>query len=294
LHAVESGSNLFGVTAPDSSLPNNAAGITDSRYQLKSVGRALRLMEILAEHADHGLSVTEAASLLGASKSATFSMLQTLVAFNFATDSERGPRYRLGPAVLRLADSHTRSNPLVALVRPHLRSLTEETGWTSRLASHQDGYPVFIDRVDGPGSIRFFTSIGIREQPHHSAAGKAILAELDESSVRLIARETGLPRRTRHTITDVTALLADLALIRTRGFAVDDGEDETGILCLGAAFSGRDGRPLGAVSITGLKAEVPDWKVQELGSIVRAHADQMTLAVGGTARSTGPNIQGTE
>jgi IclR family transcriptional regulator, acetate operon repressor len=279
------------VTVSDSVLPNSKNETTDSRYQLKSVGRALRLLEILAENADHGLSVTEAAALLGASKSATFSMLQTLVTFNFATDAERGPRYRLGPAVLRLADSHTRSNPLVALVRPHLRALTEETGWTSRLASHQDGYPVFIDRVDGPGSIRFFTSVGIREQPHHSAAGKAILAELDESIVRRIATETGLPRRTRNTITDVSSLLADLALCRTRGFAVDDGEDESGVLCLGAAFSGRDGRPVGAVSITGLKADVPDWKVQELGSVVRAHADQMTIAVGGAAHNSRPSAQ---
>jgi IclR family transcriptional regulator, acetate operon repressor len=286
LRGVTGRPTLFGVTAADSSLPNKES--RDSRYQLKSVSRALRLLEILAENADHGLSVTEAAALLGASKSATFAMLQTLVSFNFATDVERGPRYRLGPAVLRLADSHARSNPLVGLVRPHLRSLTDETGWTSRLATHQDGYPIFIDRVDGRGSIRFFTSVGVREQPHHSAAGKAILAELDESVVHRIASENGLPRRTRHTITDVSSLLADLALCRTRGFAIDDEEDEAGVLCVGAAFSGRDGRPVGAVSITGLKADVPDWKVQELGSIVRAHADQMTMAIGGNVRGSRP------
>jgi len=270
------------MTVVDSSLPNQRGPAPGGKYELKSVSRALRLLEILADNGDDGLSVTEAAAQLGASKSATFAMLQTLVGFNFATEFDRGPRYRLGPAVLRLADSHTRSMPLVNLVRPIMQALTDQTGWTSRLATHQNGYPVFIDRVEGPGSIRFYTPLGIREMPHRSAAGKAILADLDESVVRRIAEETGLPERTRHTITDITTLLKDLALVRTRGFAVDDEEDDQGVLCVGATILGRDGQPAGAVSITGLKADVPDWRVQELGRIVRAHADQMAVAIGGT------------
>lgn len=117
--------------------------------------------------------------------------------------------------------------------------------------------------------------------PHRSAAGKAILAALDEALVRSIAHETGLPGFTPRTITDVDTLLADLALVRSRGYAIDDEEDVTGVLCVGAAFLGRDGEPAGAVSITGLKADLPDRRLQELGRIVRAHADEMARAIGG-------------
>jgi len=123
--------------------------------------------------------------------------------------------------------------------------------------------------------------LGLREAPHRSAAGKAILAALDEGRVRAIAQETGLMRLTPHTITDVDTLLADLALVRSRGFAVDDEEDTAGVLCVGAAFLGRDDGPAGAVSITGLKADIPDRRLQELGRIVRAHADEMAVAIGG-------------
>lgn len=252
-----------------------------AKYEVKSVARALQLLELLAEHADDGLSVTEAAAAFRASKSATFAMLQTLVARGYATDLDPGPRYRLGPAVLRLSDSHIRSMTLIDLVRPAMRALAEETGWTSRLAIHENGYPVFIDRIDGQGSVRFHTPLGLREMPHRSAAGKAILAALDEDLVRLIAQETGLPRRTPNTITDVDSLLADVELVRNRGFAVDDEEDEPGVLCVGASFQGRDGSPAGAVSITGLKADMPDWRLQELGRTVRSHADEMALAIGG-------------
>jgi IclR family acetate operon transcriptional repressor len=283
LPACEQQDIVFVMAAHNSAGPNATASRSGKyeRYEVKSVARALQLLDLLADHADDGLSVTEVAAAVGASKSATFAMLQTLVGYGYATDFGRGPRYRLGPAVLRLADSHTKSMRLIELVRPAMRALTEATGWTSRLAIHDDGYPIFVDRVDGQGSIRFFTPLGIREMPHRSAAGKAILAELDERIVRSVAEDTGLPRRTPHTITDVDALLADLELVRGRGFAVDDEEDETGILCVGASFLGRDGQPAGAVSITGLKADLPEWKLHELGRTVRAHADQMAMAIGG-------------
>jgi IclR family acetate operon transcriptional repressor len=271
------------MTVRNSAPPNVGAVNSDkyARYEVKSVARALQLLELLADHADDGLSVTEVATAVGASKSATFAMLQTLVGHGYATDFDRGPRYRLGPAVLRLADSHANSMSLIELVRPAMRALTEATGWTSRLATHEGGYPVFIDRVDGQGAVRFYTPLGIRELPHNSAAGKAILADLDEGVVRKVAEETGLPRRTPHTITDIDTLLADLALVRSRGFALDDEEDDPGVLCVGASFLGRDGQPAGAVSILGLKADLPEWKLHELGRTVRAHADMMALAIGG-------------
>jgi IclR family transcriptional regulator, acetate operon repressor len=283
--AVDQRAIVFGVAVTGSDSTNDVAlrSARYARYEVKSVARALDLLELLSDHADEGLSVTEAAAAMGASKSATFAMLQTLVGRGYASDLDRGRRYRLGSAVLRLSDSHTRSMTLIDLARPTMRALTEETGWASRLAIHDNGYPVFIDRVDGPGSIRFHMPLGLREAPHRSAAGKAILAGLDEGRVRAIAHETGLTRVTPRTITDVDTLLADLALVRIRGFAVDDEEDTSGVLCVGAAFQDRDGGPAGAVSITGLKADIPDWRLQELGRIVRAHADDMARAIGGQA-----------
>lgn len=271
------------MTTIDSAVPNQLQG-TAPRYELKSVARAFRLLEVLSEHGQAGLTVTEAAGELQASKSATFAMLQTLTNLGYVTVFDRGPRYRLGPAVLRLADNQMRSMPLVDAARPMMQALTEQTGWTSRLAVHENGYPVFVDRIDGSGAIRFFTPLGTREMPHRSAAGKAILAALSRDRVLEIAAETGLPGRTRHTITDPETLLADLAQVRARGFAIDDEEDDQGVLCLGAAVIDRDGRAVAAVSITGLKVDVPDWRVQELGAIVRHCADEMSRAIGGQPR----------
>lgn len=274
LALIRSRPTLFGMTEPQ-------VGSAGNKYLVQSVARCLRLLDLLGLHAAEGLSLTEAAKLLATSKSATFALLQTLIADDFVVEATPGPRYRLGPAILRLADCQTRSVPLIDAVRPAMQALTAETGWTSRLAVSEHGYPVFVDRVDGSGTIRFFTPLGRRELPHHSAAGKAMLAAATDEQVRAIVAETGLPERTRHTITDIATLLEDLVIIRQRGYSIDDEEDDDGVLCIGAAFAGNDRACAGAVSITGLKNNVPSWRVQELGRLVRAHADRMAEVIGG-------------
>jgi IclR family acetate operon transcriptional repressor len=123
--------------------------------------------------------------------------------------------------------------------------------------------------------------LGRRELPHVSAAGKAILACLPEAEVRRIVAETGLPRRTRNTITDVEDLVRDLAVISKRGYALDDEEDDEGVFCIAAAFRSMDGSPLGAISITGLKADLPAWRVPDFGAMVLDAADEIAAATGG-------------
>ena len=245
------------------------------------MSRALRLLNALGAAGGDGLSLTEAARQIDTSKSTVLTLLRTLMDFDYVTSFDRGPRYRLGPAVVHLAEGHKESLPWLDAARPVAVALTERSGWTSRIASHIDGHPVFEDRVDAPGVIRFFTPLGIRELPHVSAAGKAILACLSEAEVRRIVGETGLPRRTRNTITDIEVLLRDLSTITERGYAVDDEEDDEGVFCFAAAFQARDGMPLGAISITGLKSEMPAWRIPEFGAMVRGAANEIARSQGG-------------
>ncbi len=241
----------------------------------------MKLLNALAAAGGEGLSLTEAARQIDTTKSTVLTLLRTLMDFDYVTSFDRGPRYRIGPAVVHLAEGHKESLPWLDVARPVARTLTERCGWTSRIASHIDGHPVFEDRVDAPGVIRFFTPLGIREMPHVSSAGKAILACLSEAEVRRIVGETGLPRRTRNTITDVEVLLRDLATVTERGYAVDDEEDDEGVFCLAAAFQSRDGVPIGAISITGLKSEMPAWRVPEFGLMVREAANDIARTLGG-------------
>ena len=99
---------------------------------------------------------------------------------------------------------------------------------------------------------------------------------MTEPEVRRVCAETGLAPRTAHTITDIDTLLDNLAAARRLGFAVDDEEDAEGVFCAGAAFFGHDGGCAGAVSVTGIKGDLPAWRVDELGRAVRSYADRVS------------------
>ncbi|HVK28735.1 MAG TPA: IclR family transcriptional regulator C-terminal domain-containing protein [Nocardioides sp.] len=68
---------------------------------------------------------------------------------------------------------------------------------------------------------------------HCSAVGRAMLAQLADATVVDLVRRTGLPRRTNHTVGTVDELISDLEGVRSRGFALDDEEDEYAARCRG-------------------------------------------------------------
>ena len=251
------------------------------RYTVQSVARALRVVEMVADGPVTGVTLSELARGLGISKSSTLSLARTLAGFGYLTDNH--PGYTLGPALGRLGDALYRQFPLFGLARPAIEDLLRTTQLTSQVAVSDHDYLVFVDRVFSPGKVRFYTQLGEREPPCQSAAGKAMLSAMGVANVRQLCAKHGLPARTRHTITDVDALLDNLAAARRLGFAVDDEEDSDGVVCVGAAFFGRGDSCAGALSVTGIKDELPAPRVRELGGIVRRAADRLSAIMGGRA-----------
>jgi IclR family acetate operon transcriptional repressor len=251
------------------------------RYTVQSVARALRIVEMVADGPMAGVTLSELARGLGISKSSTLALARTLVGFGYVSDSR--PGYTLGPALARLGEAVDRQFTLTTVCRPAIEELSHSTRLTSQVAVSDNGYPVFVDRVHSPGKVRFYTELGERELPYLSAAGKAILSAMGVANVRHLCAETPIPARTANTITDVDALLDNLAAARRCGFAVDDEEDAEGVVCVGAAFFCYDGSCAGALSVTGVKDELPASRIGELGSAVRRAADRVSATLGGRA-----------
>lgn len=251
------------------------------RYNVRSVQRALEIVEIVASGPSDGLSLSVIASRLGASKSTTLATALTLAAHGLLRVVEPGPRYKLGTELIRYGDLAAHQSPVGELCLGVVREASSLTGLTARLALAEDGYPVCVERVDGPGPVFFRAQLGRREPPHATAAGKSVLAMSTVSRVVEICRETGLPRYTTHTIADVPTLLDDLVIVRQRGYAVDDEEEVTGVFCVGAPFVDRDMHCAGAISVSGIRKDLPDSRVADLGRLLRRLADEASLVLGG-------------
>ncbi len=265
---------------------HSSNGPLEQRYRVQSVERAFQLLEALGAAGPDGATLTDLARSIGVSKSTAYAILQTLLGGGFVADIGVGAarRYRLGMALARLGDVVVSQIALRDVALPVLHELARETLLTARVAVLDEPYAVVIARVDAPGSaVRFAANLGKREHLHSSAVGKAILADLDRDAARAMVAAAGMPGKTRHTIVDEGTLLAELDTIGQRGYSVDDEEDADGVFCVGAAVHDHGGRCVGAVSVTGIKRDLPSWQVALLGAKVREHADRVSALLGAPA-----------
>jgi IclR family acetate operon transcriptional repressor len=195
---------------------------------VQSVDRALLLLELLAQSGGR-LAISDLAARSGLSLGTVHRLLASLTARGYVRqDPDR--RYALGTALLPLGDAATRL--LSSWAMPFLSQLAEQCGETSNLAVLEDDHVTYVAQAPGRHRMRMFTEVGRRVLPHSTAVGKVLLAWQDEEQVRRTLTRLGLPARTPSTLTSLAAFSAELAVVRERGWAVDDEEEEVGVRCM--------------------------------------------------------------
>jgi IclR family acetate operon transcriptional repressor len=213
----------------------NGTGDTPLRSGgVQSLERAFGVLELVA--AQRGaMSLSELAGASGLAPATLHRLARTLVDLGYLRQ-EPSRRYALGPRLVLLAESS--SIMLNAVALPHLGHLVDEIGETANLAMLDGDQVAYVAQAPGRHSMRMFTEVGRRVLPHCTAVGKALLATSSDGEVRALLARTGLPRHTPHTVTDPEELLTQLDLIRDRGYAMDEGEQEVGVRCVAVAVPG--------------------------------------------------------
>ncbi|THG30226.1 IclR family transcriptional regulator [Naasia lichenicola] len=221
-----------------------------------------RVIAVLTELADHPLGVTldELASTLKSSKSTVHRALATLRRAGLADLMGRGV-YVLGDEYIRLALRNLGGRPETARVQPVLEALAARFGETAHYAVLSGTDIVYRAKMDPPqGAVRLTSVIGGRNPAHRTAVGKALLSTLVTQESQLVQRfgTSSFEPRTPYTITSTGALLAELEATRSRGFGVDDQENEVGINCVAIPVSvDGSGAATGAISISAVAFRCP-------------------------------------
>ena len=159
---------------------------------------------------------------------------------------------------------------LNAVALPHLSHLVDEIGETANLAMLDGDQVAYVAQAPGRHSMRMFTEVGRRVQPHCTAVGKALLAATTDEEVRALLPRTGLPRHTPHTVTDPDEFLAQLGRVRDSGYAMDEGEQEVGVRCIAVKVP-ESTLPL-AMSVSGPAPRMTDDLVADAFPVLRAAA----------------------
>ena len=220
---------------------------------VQSVHRALDLVEIVAACGGH-LSIGEIAAVSEIPLPTIHRLLQTLVDRGYMRQMPNR-RYVLGFRWVPLGV--TASTMVGADTDAVLTELVIQIGETANLAILSGAHAEYVAQAPSRHAMRMFTEVGRRVELHCTGVGKVLLAQLDDDQVHNIVRRIGLPAYTSHTVTTESALFADLAEIRARGYAIDQEEQESGVRCVAVPVRS-DLMPWMAVSVSGPLTRMTD------------------------------------
>jgi DNA-binding IclR family transcriptional regulator len=222
-------------------------------YAIESVDNALQLLTLLQER--ESVRVNEAAERLGVAPSTAHRLFATLVYRGFALQDE-SRRYTAGPALAGAA-RHGRLQDVVALAVPHLEELAVAVGETVNLVTRFGTSVRFLASAESRQLLRIGDRTGTVLPASLSSGGKAILATLDEATLRQLYTGRAAQLSGDHLTDDAfRALGAELAVVRERGNALNVGRTEADIAAMGAAVAPPGGRAWLGISISAPRSRV--------------------------------------
>jgi IclR family transcriptional regulator, acetate operon repressor len=243
------------------------------RSGVQSVSRAFEVLEALAEHGPSSLS--QLAGAVDLPLTTVHRLIGSLTALGYVV-GDSAKQYSLAPRLMHLGDRA--GQMLSRWAVPHLTALVEEVGETANLAMLDGDQVVYVAQVQSKHSMRMFMEVGRRAHPHCTAVGKVLLAEMPAEDVAAMAQRTGLPAQTEHTSTTLPELTAALDRARSRGYALDEGEQEVGVRCVAVAVSGST-MPL-AISVSGPAPRMTDDLITRAIPVMRAAAASLASDLG--------------
>lgn len=228
---------------------------------VQSLARGLEVLRVFdADNPE--LTLTDVAGLTGLTRATARRFLLTLVELGYLRTD--GKRFALTSRVLDLGYRYLSSLSLPQFAQPHLEQLSRTVGESTSASILEGGDIVYVARVPVQRIMAVTIGIGTRFPAYATSMGRVMLADGGP-----IPDE--LPAITSRTITDRAALTAELARVREQGWALVDGELESGLRSLAVPIR-VGGWVVAAINVAGRADGVPADFVGRLLPELRATA----------------------
>ncbi len=233
--------------------------IRGEKGKVKSLEKSIQIIDRIREC--NGLKLNELVSELGYSRSTVHNHLMTLLHSGLVVRENN--TYHIGLTFLHYGEYARHRKPEYTLAREFVEELADKTGEEVDFTIPEQGRLISIYHLVGDVKSTDL-QVGSRFHMHHTAAGKAVLAEMSFDEVKQIIDQWGMPADTDHTITSLADLQSELEHVRECGYAVNDQELIDGFRSIGMTVHYPDKRILGALSIGG-----PTYRIDPEGNQVQ-------------------------
>jgi IclR family KDG regulon transcriptional repressor len=246
-----------------------------------AVARALKVLEMFLD-GSQSISVPEIVARLGLPRSTTHELVQTLLACGYLAQLENQPhRYVLGLRVFELGSIYAAKLDLVTEGLQVAQKIVATCDETVQMAIRDGTEVVYVAKVDCSHTVRLASAVGRRLPAHCTGLGKMLLSSIpDEKLVELYGNAEQLPGMTPNSITSLSQLLRELAMVRARGLAYDDCESNVDVRCVAAPVYNHKNKMVAAISISVPISRMSMNRQDELAVLIQQGATDLSRRLG--------------
>lgn len=249
------------------------------KTRVQSVQRALQLL-LLFTHEAPEWGVADLSRKLSLPKSIVFRLLATLQDEGFVEQNRENSKYRLGSKVFEIAAVYSSQNDLITVGKRYLNELVAEAG-VGGLISVLDGatYMCLVS-VPSRSLLDIHLRPGDRRPAHATAAGKVLLAGLEDDAVRQLYPDGKLEAITPRTLRDVDQLLHALEVVRKQGYAATCDESFMGLTAVAAPIRNYQGHVIAAIALGWVTNSLAESQTLPLAQLTMQAADAISNHLG--------------
>lgn len=219
--------------------------------EVRAVLRAVAILRAFAGN-KAAWSLAELTQATGLNKATVRRLLHTLEIAGLVAHNDQEQSYSLTLDLVDLASHVHRGRDLITLARPFLSELADLCAGISFLWVFDKAGGVCLDRVVASSSfITAFIAPGNRSELNCGAGPRVVLAHIQDDE-RAVVLKQPQAQRTPFSLIAPAELQARCMLIRQQGYEFVADDFIAGLAALGVPIFSRDGRFVGALSITNL------------------------------------------
>jgi DNA-binding IclR family transcriptional regulator len=216
-----------------------------------AVEQAAKLLVCLGNNSEGKMTVTQICKELGIHKSKGYSILHTLMQFDFIIKDLGTKAYSLGTGLLMLAKNVQENLDIKKISELFLQNLALETKSTVLLGIISNDQFFISATFEGDDTVGI--TIRANQSLHitHGAHGKAIAAFMDKKSQDDLLKKKQLYFYGKDKTFDMKILRDELSMCRKTGFAVDSGGVTPGINALSSPIFDSDKKIIAGIVLVG-------------------------------------------
>ncbi len=193
-------------------------------------------------------NLTEISKILGINSTSTYRYVNTLVELGYLKRVSTSKILKLGPKALRMGYQFLQGFELLQTVKPIIDQTFQEKGFTIDTVLKDEDELIALYRRESKSTINFRHPL-LSKSLYARATGKAVLSCMPEEELMQFFDKSEFKSKTKDTIVEKDVLLAELELIKKRGYSLSNEEYLSGLNAIGAPLVNfRINRVIGAVS----------------------------------------------